>query len=270
MPLSGFAELDDPISPAIRVRGFHHTSGPTEWAPNAHADLEVAWVLEGEARYGIAKLELVVGAGSVIVVPPRVEHSTRVLPGTRAGSCWLSPELVAEVGAALGLRPSGEPRLLDDGARAIAIGELLRIEVGALQAGRCVVVDSLVRALLVAVLRDGTARNGALADPRLDAALSVIEERHTEPIGVDDLAQAAGLSRFHFSRLFRQATGQSPYRYLQRVRIDRARELLDTGGLGVTQVALSVGFRDLARFSRAFREQFGHSPGQLVRNKIAI
>lgn len=270
MGLSGFAELDDPVSLAIRVRSFHHTSGPTDWAPNTHPAVEVAWVLEGQARYGIDDFEIVVDPGAVIVVPPKIDHSTRVLPGTRAGSCWLSPELVAEIGAPLGLRLSGEPRLLEDPTRVFAIGELLRAEAAAFGMGRILVVDALARALVVAVLRDGTAKNGALADPRLDAALSLIEARHSEPLGVDDLAQAAGLSRFHFSRLFRQATGLSPYQYLQRVRIDRARELLDAGGLGVTQVALSVGFRDLARFSRAFREQFGCSPGELVRHKIAI
>ncbi len=89
-----------------------------------------------------------------------------------------------------------------------------------------------------------------------------MESRYAEPLGVDDLSRIAGISRAHFSRRFREALGLSPYQYLQRVRIDRARELLGRGH-GVTEAALSVGYRDLGRFAQAFRRQVGCAPSEL-------
>jgi AraC-like DNA-binding protein len=74
---------------------------------------------------------------------------------------------------------------------------------------------------------------------------------------VADLAAAAGMSRFHFSRVFRDETGSSPYAYLVDRRLERAAARLRAGGCSVTTAALDAGFRDLGRFARAFRARFG-------------
>jgi len=89
-----------------------------------------------------------------------------------------------------------------------------------------------------------------------------MESHYAEPLGIADLSRAAGISRAHFSRRFRDALGLSPYQYLQRVRIHRARELLGRGH-GVTEAALSGGYRDLGRFAQAFRRHVGCAPSEL-------
>jgi|SRR5919197_2142899 transcriptional regulator GlxA family with amidase domain len=87
-----------------------------------------------------------------------------------------------------------------------------------------------------------------------------IERRLAERITVARLARRAGLSTFHFIRVFRTATGTTPHQYVRARRIDRARHLLATTPMPVTEVCAAVGFRSLGSFSRIFRAATGESP----------
>ncbi len=264
MLLSGFAVQDVPVTPRVRVRSWHHRWGPTAFPPGAHLELEVAWTLEGSASYRIGDATYNVPAGSGIVVPVKLEHATSVTPGTRAGSAWIASELVCEVAASIGRNVFTGPTLLPDTEQLARIGALLQTEAAEPRAGRLVAVEALAEALVVAILRAAPENEHTSRDPRISAAVALMESRYAEPLGVDDLSRTAGISRAHFSRRFREALGLSPYQYLQRVRIDRARELLGRGH-GVTEAALSVGYRDLGRFARAFRRQVGCAPSDVMR-----
>jgi AraC-like DNA-binding protein len=259
--LSGIAIIDTPVTSRVRIRSWRHRFGPTEFPAGAHAEVEVSWVLEGQTRYQIEDRELVVEAGQGAMIPARTRHATLVSPGVVAGSAWIAPEIASRVSASLGRRPSGVPVLLPDASEIVRIGGLLESEAKLARAGQSIVIEALIDALWVAVTRAEPSPEDRRAsrDARIAAALELLETRYSEPLGVDDLSRAAGLSRFHFSRRFREETGMSPYRYLQRIRIARAHELLASGH-GVTDAALSVGFRDLGRFARAFREQVGMTP----------
>ena len=74
------------------------------------------------------------------------------------------------------------------------------------------------------------------------------------------LAREAFASEAHFIRSFRAAFGETPHRYLQRRRVERAKELLRATGDSVTEISLAVGFRSLGSFSTTFRELAGASP----------
>jgi transcriptional regulator GlxA family with amidase domain len=100
---------------------------------------------------------------------------------------------------------------------------------------------------------------------RVSLSLDHIHSAYAEPLTVDDLARSAGMSRFHFSRLFHEQVGDAPYRYLLRVRIARAAELLRGGRHSVTEAALAVGFQDLGRFRRLFRREIGCRPSEVAR-----
>jgi AraC family transcriptional regulator len=92
-----------------------------------------------------------------------------------------------------------------------------------------------------------------------------MHESFAEPLGVDDLAKTAKMSRFHFSRLFRDEVGQAPYQYLLRVRIARATELLRGGHCSVTEAALAAGFTDFSRFASTFKKVTGKRPSDVQR-----
>ncbi|MCW3068370.1 MAG: transcriptional regulator, AraC family [Solirubrobacterales bacterium] len=91
-------------------------------------------------------------------------------------------------------------------------------------------------------------------------AKDAADSRYFEPIGVQDMARAAGLSRAHFSREFRRAFGESPHAYLLTRRLERAAALLRTTDRSVADVCLSVGLQSIGSFTTSFTRTFGASP----------
>ena len=89
-----------------------------------------------------------------------------------------------------------------------------------------------------------------------------LEENAAAPVGLEDAARQAGLSPYHFLRLFRRVVGATPHQYLLRVRLRRAAKLLAEGTLPVTEVALDCGFADLSNFVRTFGRAAGVPPKQ--------
>jgi AraC-like DNA-binding protein len=91
-------------------------------------------------------------------------------------------------------------------------------------------------------------------------AKDLVDARYAEALTVDDLARAAGLSRAHFSRQFRDAFGESPHAYLLTRRLERAAALLRTTDRSVADVCFSVGLRSVGSFTTSFTRTFGESP----------
>lgn len=97
---------------------------------------------------------------------------------------------------------------------------------------------------------------------RLRLVLAFIEENLASQISVQDLATLANLSPFHFSRAFKQETGQSPHGYVQRRRILRAVGLLGNARLSLAEIAGLTGFSTPAAFSTTFNQWTGQSPSR--------
>jgi AraC-like DNA-binding protein len=91
-------------------------------------------------------------------------------------------------------------------------------------------------------------------------AKDLADSRYFEPLDVDDLADAAGLSRAHFSREFRRAFGESPHAYLLTRRLERAATLLRTTDRPIIEICLSVGLHSVGSFTTSFGRMFGISP----------
>src|SRR3954462_10073930 len=91
-------------------------------------------------------------------------------------------------------------------------------------------------------------------------ARDLADARYSEPLSVDDLAAAAGLSRAHFSREFRRAFGESPHAYLLTRRLERAAALLRTTDNSVVEICLAVGLQGVGSFTTSFTRHFGISP----------
>jgi AraC-like DNA-binding protein len=95
---------------------------------------------------------------------------------------------------------------------------------------------------------------------RMLRARDTMDRAFARPLDVPGLAQVAHVSPAHFSRQFRATFGETPHRYLQRRRIERAMELLRETEGPVTEICLDVGFTSLGTFSRTFAEVAGESP----------
>jgi transcriptional regulator GlxA family with amidase domain len=95
---------------------------------------------------------------------------------------------------------------------------------------------------------------------RLLRARDAMDRTYAEPLDVPALARIALVSQAHFIRTFRATFGETPHRYLQRRRVERAMFLLRTTDRSVTDICLDVGFTSLGTFSRTFRGIVGDSP----------
>lgn len=99
----------------------------------------------------------------------------------------------------------------------------------------------------------------------VESAIAHMWERYSEPLSLADIAKSAILSRFHFCRVFREATGVSPGRFLSAVRIYQARRLLASSAMSVTEISLAVGYNSLGSFTNHFTDSVGISPSRFRR-----
>lgn len=106
---------------------------------------------------------------------------------------------------------------------------------------------------------------GALDQRRLRRVLEYIEHNLETDLTVAEIAAVACLSRHHFARAFKAATGQSPNGYIGERRINRALSWLSTSDMPLAEIAFACRFSSQSAFARAFRRQLGRSPGEYRR-----
>jgi AraC-like DNA-binding protein len=100
-------------------------------------------------------------------------------------------------------------------------------------------------------------------------ARDAIDRDYARPLSIPALARIALVSEAHFIRTFRATFGETPHRYLQRRRVERAMALLRSTDRSVTEICLAVGFSSLGTFSRTFRDIVGRSPSGFRRQATA-
>jgi AraC-like DNA-binding protein len=95
---------------------------------------------------------------------------------------------------------------------------------------------------------------------RLCRARDFIDLCYDLPLNLDQISNQACFSRYHFLRLFREAFNKTPHQYLVERRIEKAKELLSSQELRVTDICFEVGFQSLGSFSSLFHKTVGHPP----------
>jgi len=115
------------------------------------------------------------------------------------------------------------------------------------------------------VSRAAEARNRSMLRAR-----DAIDRAFAQPLDVPTLARIAHVSEAHFIRTFKATFGETPHRYLQRRRVERAAALLRDTDRSVTEVCLDVGFTSLGTFSRTFRDVLGESPSAYRRRAAPL
>lgn len=210
-------------------------------------------------------------AGDVVICPAFLPTLVRWERPFEAVSVRLSTGLIDRVAGRAGLgagrlRPAAMRRDRFAGEVALKLAEEAERD----GCGRQLLAESLGTALAVHLLREyggegprPERRAVGLPDGTLRRVTDHIEGHLDGDLSVGRLAAVAGLSPYHFIRLFRAATGTTPYQYVLRRRVERARELL-LGGAGIAQVAAQVGFSGQSHLHRHVRRFLGATPGELA------
>jgi len=107
-----------------------------------------------------------------------------------------------------------------------------------------------------------TDQNYSLSDAVLSNIDEYIDAHCDEKIGVQELADLSNFSMFHFSKVFKDATGLPPHQYVIQHRLERVRNLLETSRLSLAQIAYEAGFSSQSHMSVTFQQHFGASPGR--------
>ena len=122
-------------------------------------------------------------------------------------------------------------------------------------------LESLCLVAVGELLQMRTMQSGQrLSDAQRDQLLDFVEAHLEDDLSVEDLAKVLDLSRFHFSRLFKTTTFQTPYQFLLERRVRRSRDLLRSSDLSIADIALQCGFRSVTQFEEAFRRAMGVRP----------
>ncbi|MBW4550715.1 MAG: AraC family transcriptional regulator [Aphanocapsa sp. GSE-SYN-MK-11-07L] len=133
-------------------------------------------------------------------------------------------------------------------------------------------VDQLKTTLVMHLVRNYGARkiqvatyHDGLPSYKLSQAIDYIEAHLDRNLELADLAQQTGISPFYFSRLFKQSLGITPHQYVIRQRVERARQLIQRGELGLAEIALECGFANQGHLNRHFKRLTGVTPKEIAR-----
>jgi AraC family transcriptional regulator len=213
--------------------------------------------------------------GTVTLVPRGQEGYRRMDGVAEASSIFLGHDRLATCAEQLG--NGHQPELLDRSnirdPKLFAIMKLLSDEIESGEPMSHLFTEQLLDLLCLQLLRSHSAfplpasqlRRGGLAGWQIKRVTAYMRENLATDIALQELADLANLSRFHFCAAFRGATGRSPYEWLTAQRIAHARTLLADRRLSIADIALAVGYQTPSAFAARFRRVAGLSPSEYRR-----
>ncbi len=213
--------------------------------------------------------ERVFSPGDLAVFPAGVTHSCRFKGEAEFMLISLDSDLIARAARAATESETSELRL-NWGFRDPFIRETLANLSAACDGGRAVdrvYGESLINSLAMHLARNCRQLNGhlggsdrGLSRPQLARVMEFIQNTPHTGISLQAMADAAGLSPFHFSRMFKAATGASPHQYVLRRRIEVGAEMLLSRDESIAAIALELGFTDQSHFTMHFKRIHGVGP----------
>lgn len=264
-------ELRTTLPAFIHSAGFREDVGPT--TDQRKNGLEVALIqhtLSGRGKVSYQDRELLAEPGQTLLLCYPHEHRQWVEEGERWEYFYIAlggheavrgiREIVDRAGPLL--------KFAEDSPALVRVAEACMAAVeGKLDSPYR--ASELAYGIVMGLLSENAAHSekapGKHTTSNVPAFIPAVEEfcrlNFARPIGVDDMARVANMSRFHFSRVFEKARGTPPGRYLARLRLEEAMRLVSAGGTTVKEVAHRCGYGDANYFCKVFRKSFGVSPG---------
>jgi len=246
-----------------------------------HDYIELAVILSGKGKYNIKDEIYTVEEGDVIILNPQINHQSLLIDKS-------NPTVEFFVGFSdvhfqnmldnhLELK-TGSPILHMEGElkrKIFKICMAMEAENAEMRPGTYFMMKAYLIQLLTAIVREQTdpvqihhccSFESVSKKYVVEQIINYFEEHYNEKISLDRIAENMYLSPFYISKIFKSETGDPPINYLIKVRLEKAKELLETGRIGSVQtVAEAVGYDDAYHFSKLFKKHFGVSPSQIKR-----
>ncbi|MDB4915641.1 MAG: transcriptional regulator, AraC family [Gemmatimonadetes bacterium] len=239
-----------------------------KFAPHMHDTYAVGVIESGSTRIRYRGVDVTHVAGGIVVIEPQEVHTGE--PVDTLGWSYCMMYLPRELMARFGSDDMAEPRFAHSSyadpevaRQLVALHRLLESEPDVLQQG-----SVLASTLHLLCERHATRGVGVAPRPRSASLARVreyLETNFAKAVCLADLATLAGASPFHLIRQFRRAYGLPPYMFLEVIRIDRAKEMLQQG-VRISDVAFATGFSDQSHLTRRFKRVVGVPPGQYARS----
>ena len=225
-----------------------HMRAAADWSMKAHRHLdhEMIVTVRGRQYVTIGGEELAAEAGEVLFYPARVAHAERTDGRKPHESLFLSFRWG-------GYRPGMPLKVADREGRMAALARWLYGERDAVHRASAEARGAFVSAIVAEYLR-------LISRPAGDVAGKVrayVRAHLDEPLALGDLARCAGLSKFHFLRVYKRLTGMSPMGDVRRIRLEEARSLLLSTDLPLKAVAPRVGLANEYHLSRLLKKHLG-------------
>lgn len=248
------------------------------WNPQPVILLALSGTAQFQLRSGTRRMAFGIAAGAVSVFGSGFEMDALDWTAERAVRCVIELSQLESPCSGdydrhrLNLDLRHEINVADAQITNLAAAMRTEIEAGC-PSGR-IYAESLSLALTARLSTQYSARGNQaqdfkvrLAPTQLVRVKDYVREHIGEDIGVSTLAAVAGLSPYHFSRLFKAAVGMTPHQYLLHERAGKGLTLLEHTTLAISDIALSLGFASQSHFSEIFRKIYGASPKAVARKR---
>jgi AraC-like DNA-binding protein len=245
---------------------------------HSHKHVELSYILSGTVTYNINNSIYKLKKGDFLIFNPGVYHEEFLSPGEHVSELHMGFD---------NLNLEGLPKnfLLRENASSVVhlkkyhkefdgcIHQIIT-EQAKNEPGFDIILKSLSMSLLVLLLRetyceDEVQETGSLSFNSSDKSsivrtiISYMNEKYTEEISLDKMAKTTYLSPVYISKIFKEETGYSPINYLINIRLQKAKQLLETGSTSVKLAAESVGYNDAYYFSKLFKKYYGYPPSKI-------
>ena len=243
------------------------------WTSEARADYTTLFSLGGRILARVNEFETEMKEGSALLLEP---SHTASAAGTNVDylTITISPSYLLDTATRTRMvsaqaQVTFRSNLIEHDERLHRLALDIAEELSQAEAGQEMVISALVEQMLIHLLRRHANVRRAdelelsrvgLVDRRIRRAVELMHAHLDEDLPLEELASAAHLSPFHFSRLFKKLTGASPHAFLATLRAQRAQTLLAETDFSITEVGTRVGYSSPSHFTKAFRHATGLTP----------
>lgn len=251
---------------AIYFQEFEQVRGdelPLHW----HEEWQISWVYEGELLFSINQEELLIDANQLLVIPSKLFHQARLTTSHSKALCfnfllnYLTPEIVTQY-----LEPIDFTFItmnltneLYDWLKTVAHAEPINP----------LFAMSFITQVLGVVSEKKKLHTESFKDPELaifSDMLMFIQTNYQRILKVEAIAASGHVSKSKCTTMFKRYTKLSPINYLNEYRLQKARKLLQTEHLSITEISQRVGFNQLSYFVSRFKQKYGKTPLQYQKN----